>query len=410
VLAAAGVAQVCAAQGQVHVVDDDLGPGVDFATIQAAVNASSDGDLILVRSGGYSTFTIDGKRLTVTADAGASAFVNLRAFAQNLAPTDSVVLRGLGHDSTPAYSDFGFRFTNCAGPIWVEDSKFRTSPGVACVDAQSSLSIALLRCTTEQTSGFPLFSAPLGCVQASDSGVQIFDCDFEGLISDSPGCGFAPTIHGVWASGASSLFASGSAFKGGDVAGCQDSLFGFCSGLPAGSGLALDNAASAVTLDCALVGGQSMGSTCCSPPGFTCGPGPQGAPVTLGLGASHLVLEEVSRSFEVGSPIRAGQTAQLTISGYPGDLVVMLYSYRQEHAYVPGTGTLLVPLALGTETGIVILGTMGGTGVLQTAVPFGLFPPELEFFELFLQPAFINSQLVVILGGGSVLDVLNQAF
>ena len=40
------------------VVDDDLGPGVNFGEIQAALFASADGDLILVRAGHYSGFVV----------------------------------------------------------------------------------------------------------------------------------------------------------------------------------------------------------------------------------------------------------------------------------------------------------------------------------------------------------------
>ncbi|MHC4945954.1 MAG: hypothetical protein ACYTG7_23315 [Planctomycetota bacterium] len=38
-------------QGQVWIVDDTIGPGVDFTTIPDAVNAAADGDVLLVRHG-----------------------------------------------------------------------------------------------------------------------------------------------------------------------------------------------------------------------------------------------------------------------------------------------------------------------------------------------------------------------
>jgi hypothetical protein len=66
-------ALLCAAPAiaqSVWIVDDGGGAGVDFTDIPAAVAAAGEGDLILVRDGFYSDFTIDAKSLTVLADAG----------------------------------------------------------------------------------------------------------------------------------------------------------------------------------------------------------------------------------------------------------------------------------------------------------------------------------------------------
>ena len=43
-----------AQSGQVLVVDDTPGPGVDFANLRVATESASDGDILLLREGSYS--------------------------------------------------------------------------------------------------------------------------------------------------------------------------------------------------------------------------------------------------------------------------------------------------------------------------------------------------------------------
>ena len=58
-------AKAAHAQGNVWVVDDDGGPGVDFMQIQTAVDAAASGDRIVVRAGQYAPFKIEYKALHV---------------------------------------------------------------------------------------------------------------------------------------------------------------------------------------------------------------------------------------------------------------------------------------------------------------------------------------------------------
>ncbi|MFT5285970.1 MAG: hypothetical protein ACI8TQ_002138 [Planctomycetota bacterium] len=72
----------------------------DFTDIQSAVDAASTGDTILIRTGAYDGFEIDGKGLNLIADEGASVSVMLPANGAlirvaNLSPGTSVTMRGL---------------------------------------------------------------------------------------------------------------------------------------------------------------------------------------------------------------------------------------------------------------------------------------------------------------------------
>ena len=59
-------------QTSLWIVDDNGGPGTDFTTLQAAVDAAADGDVILVHAGEYLSATIDGKGLSLIGALGAS--------------------------------------------------------------------------------------------------------------------------------------------------------------------------------------------------------------------------------------------------------------------------------------------------------------------------------------------------
>jgi hypothetical protein len=67
-------AQVALAQGQVWFVSNGLEFG-HFDTLQGAVDAAGDGDLIVVRRGHYAPFTIDNKSLIVAAEFPESVWV-----------------------------------------------------------------------------------------------------------------------------------------------------------------------------------------------------------------------------------------------------------------------------------------------------------------------------------------------
>ncbi|MCA8952337.1 MAG: hypothetical protein KDE27_22700 [Planctomycetes bacterium] len=103
---------------QTFVVDVNLGPGFDFQQIRGAIAQVPDGATLLVRSGTYAAFAIDGKGLTILAEPGATVTVTGAAggisSVRNTAASQRTVIRGLRFD-------WQFTFDNCAGPILVED-------------------------------------------------------------------------------------------------------------------------------------------------------------------------------------------------------------------------------------------------------------------------------------------------
>src|SRR5262245_61420708 len=99
-LALAALSVSSAAQN-VFVVAPVLGPGVFSTSIQSAVNAASDGDIVLVRPGTYGTVSMAGKGISVVSDGtGVVLIFNANAFETpfnvvGLTSGQRVLLRGL---------------------------------------------------------------------------------------------------------------------------------------------------------------------------------------------------------------------------------------------------------------------------------------------------------------------------
>ena len=80
----------------VHVVDKRGAAGSQFTSINAAVAAASEGDMIVVRQGGYDEdVVIDGIGLRIQADQGSGAYVD-KLRVRNLAAHQTVAIGGIG--------------------------------------------------------------------------------------------------------------------------------------------------------------------------------------------------------------------------------------------------------------------------------------------------------------------------
>ncbi len=97
------------------VIDDDGGPGVDFTDIAPAIAAASPGDVLLVRSGSYSAFTLT-KGLSLLGEPGVT-----------VTHTSDVVVTDLPLGQVAVLTDFStqasharIRIEDCAGTVIVQ--------------------------------------------------------------------------------------------------------------------------------------------------------------------------------------------------------------------------------------------------------------------------------------------------
>lgn len=323
------------AGGGVHVVAPALGAGVDFTSIQDAVDAAGDGDLILVRSGDYAAFVIDAKALTVTADLGHDVNVNGATSVSGLAAEQTVILSnmvlygsGVGH---------GLLLTANAGAVQVDGCAIQGAGTTAFIAGDGAYiigcaAVTMTACVFSAASTLGGSAANSG-ISAIDSAVSLYECNVYGEQ------GFGPGIGGAgYRMNGGSLLVSGCSITGGlGGEGSVDPVFGICTdGGPGGSGLVMGTSGSPPVggllrrLDSTIVGGPGGPP----PPGSTCVTGPPGQDIDL-LAGTIQTIPVSHRTFSVTSPVRDGETATLHFEGLPGELVFLLVSFSQNPVYVP---------------------------------------------------------------------------
>ncbi len=119
-LAAASPAQTA------YIVDDTPGVDVDFSDLPEAIAAIADGDLLIVRSGTYSSFTAIGKSFSMVEEQTGVARIEGGFAIRGTGPEQSVFLHGF--EVINAVQEGGY-FRNNEGAIWVEDCILRGAPG-----------------------------------------------------------------------------------------------------------------------------------------------------------------------------------------------------------------------------------------------------------------------------------------
>ncbi|MEM7309523.1 MAG: hypothetical protein AAF682_22790 [Planctomycetota bacterium] len=396
-----------AAQGTVHVVDDDGGAGVDFTQVQAAVTAAAECDTILVREGVYAPVSIEGKGLTIVAEAGEAPSILGTLEITPLAEGQWVTIRGLD-----VVIPLGFgpvQVASGAGAVLFEDCDFRNGNlgqfgfTASAVLVEGSERVAFVACSFEGSAGGLPAGGGHGLV-VRDAGVHLYDS--VGLGGEGATGATVDAGDAVWVEDGF-VFASGCELTGG-AGGKGVTLsvpfppFQICyDGGQGGNGLTLTGASpAAVLLDGTFIGGVGGGS----PPG--CSTGASGAATEAPPGQLQL-LSGSAHSFTATSPVREFQRAELCFAGLPGEQVVAVLGFAPDASFFPAlAGTLLV------ETGsaqLLSLGSTGRGGTLSLQVQVPPFLGTGQGATLLLQPIFVDGGGAMVLGGASALVVLSQS-
>lgn len=406
------------AQGTVHVVDANAGPGADFLQIGDAVAAAASGDTLLVRAGGYDPFTVDGKSLTITREKGFDVRVAGTITVRNLGPNQRLVMHGLRNGTAV---ETGLWVEDCAGVVWFEDCEFVGQTGQPAYDGirlQSASQAVFVRGQSTGGKGGGSLSDSAGSwggdgIEANLSNVYIWEMGLEGRKGgdgDDIG-GWGGNGLFAHASETSTIFVAGSRLFGADGGRADDDFDSVCgceqcgSTGPGGDGIRVwgEPTTNVVLRDNAYTPGQG---------GLTTSQNPQCTNGTNGVDISTHDTPVVQYPagmprFSTTSPTREGALVDVVAAGDVDDLVTLMISTQSLPIWVDpllGIVGVLPPLFLAP------LGVIGPQGTLAAALPAPDLPPLLESAVLFAQPVHLGLDASVELSTPSALIVLDDAF
>ncbi|MCE9595661.1 MAG: right-handed parallel beta-helix repeat-containing protein [Planctomycetes bacterium] len=338
----------------------------DYPSIQTAINAAADGDTIVVRSGTYGTFAVDGRELAIVAAPGASVIVNGSVRIEHTALDAVVLLAGL-QVAGDAQEGYGVLVRSNPGFVRVQECTFKGRTGIvqtlAYADGfgaegalvESSPTVAFARCSF--TGGQPPYSGNccdvgyLGGqgIWSKLSGLALYDCTLTGGTGSAGGWGGfgGDALHLV----SGNVFASGTSFTGGTGGFGDDFIYG--PGGNGGNGTAVSAGAVLQKLDTTAQGGFGGSSFL---PGQGGGPGQ----ASVGAGAV-LVIPGTARKLSGPTAVAENASVVLTVQGQPGDRVYLSKSLDAGFAFVSGWhGVKLV--AGWPRLGLVPLAVVPGSG------------------------------------------------
>jgi hypothetical protein len=364
--------------------------GADFFEPQAAVDAASDGDLIYVTGGAYTALSIDGKSVTLQAT-GIVSVTSLGFFTpdvpglsvSNLAPNQTVVLRGFQVGQLGYFDGHGALLTDNAGAVVFEDCLFHGNSRP--FEASNCASVTLVDSTVtapkaylQVVDGDPIAAFTYDGIAADDSALWLYDCEVAGGAGRSsgqasPGSDYAAIDagHAVRLTG-STLFASGGQLLGGTG---PDSFDPFCSpGSAGGSGVLVDAFSHADLLDCATLGGSGGAGACDGPAGL------DGFGVQPQIGGTFTELPGLARRGTLDAVTTEGALFSAELRGAPGDQVFAAISSGFSQALALPWGATYLHLQAGFE--LLPLGVLPASGI-QSASFFAPALPGTSLARVF---------------------------
>ena len=358
----------------VIVVDDDPGPGVDHTNLQLAIDAAAPGSTLLVKDGTYAAALVNGKSLVITGEAGGDVTIQSGIVVRDLGPTDTVTLRELD-----VYGRQPMILLANEGLVWIENCElFEDSQGHPILPAAALHIVYCDRVVVRDTrvrAGHAITGnhpAVHGMIAAWSS-VYVYEFTAYGSPGYCTHFSFADPGDGAFLYDAT-LFASNSTFQGGIMAGAK-----FCMNEIGGAGIRLDGVSP---------GSQAFLSNSAGIGGAGDLLNLNGPDIDTVLGSVQTHTEPV-REFEVASPIRADQSAQLTFRGEIGDQILVMYGLRPSALYLPlFFDALHLPLPVNSF----YAGQIDFTGERTISLDPDL-PPGVESMTVYVQPIFFTSSL-----------------
>ena len=380
----------CFSAAQTVLVVDKDGGG-DFTETLAASLAAPDGALLLVREGKYGSVVIDGKSLTIVAEAGEEVSLG-SVTVHNLAADQHFTCVNIELDPPPATVG-AMGFSNNQGNVWFENlvlppttfNPILSGPFVSITDCAS---LVFLSCSFASGFGMTLGQEPV-TIGAFNSNLYLYNTSVEG--------GQRPFAGG---DGAAAILFSGFLFSANSSIRGGDGLDGSCDGGDGGPGLGSPFLANA---NAALFGTGLGGGSAGAAGDPKCLPGQPGAPSSIQNG-SVLQAPLSPRSFEIPQPLRAGTMGSASFQGPANETAWFLYGEDPFSLFLPSVScSLLVAPPLFFEAA----GNLDGSGNLTYSFPLPNLPVDADALVWRLQSLFLGTEGFV-LGPASSLIVLRQ--
>jgi hypothetical protein len=406
-----GLVSAGSALGQNVLVVADAGP---YTTVQSAIDAALEGDVILVRTRTWGGFVIDAKSLTVVDDSqslppgGTWTFVGE---VKNLAASQSVSIRGFRPAAAGGVTRLAFG--GCAGPVLVEDCVLdnfnNTLPSFfqqeQAAGVYNCASVTFRNCTLRGS--IPSSSVP---TQVGGNGlyivgsqVVVVDCTLTGG-QGSFGFPVAPGAggHGAHVDWGSSLWALQSTFKGGQGGFAPGAINPSGAG---GDGLHAEASATLVTLvSCTAIPGPP-GVSNATPPLY----GPPGDDLDV-----QCPLQQTTtavKRFAAASPVHETGALQFDAECGAVNILYLFGADRPGNAlFVAGVeGALLFDLA--SSWVIELTGGTPCSGQVSYSFPVPPNVPALEALTFTVQPLFTDSSFsTLFLGAPSTFAILDSVY
>ena len=388
------------AQSQVWTVDDDA--PADFWDIQSAIDASSDGDAILVRAGTHFGFSLDARGVTIIGEPDVT-HITSTVWIENLAAGQVVVLSNLTVappilEPLRAESNLGsIRLQSCRfeGTYYRWTGALGLVDGELGVDIQDCVDVCLVDCHVEGGPGAWIETCDFGCwwdgydgrvgAFIADSTVSLYDCTvLGGAGGQEPKLDFGGTDGGAGVEiQGSFLQISGTSIKGGR-GGYADTPGTFGIGGDGGPGFRMFNQPSELQiLDSVIEGG---------PGGYgEWGDGSDGPPFAGHSAATIVNLAGAHREMELSAYRQVeGTTVLATFRGEPGDQVYLPVDWGTDFTFdalVKGTWILPQPATI-PPAPIAVIPASGEIQVpIPSASPTGGNEGEVEFRQMYVVSA-----------------------
>ena len=351
------------ALAKVIIVDASNGPGTDYVSVFTACNFAADGDVILVRSGNYGSFTIENKGLTLTPAPGASVVLEIvqgfQATIRGVPAGKRVVVRGFDIEMITTGSTGPspmMEIYDNDGDVWVEECE---STGLA-LRVDDSASVTFVDCTWQAVSNE-------SAMITSGSKVTLVDTVAEGGPGTSAGFDVwdnfhpaSPGGHGLVALG-SNVVIERSRVAGGKGGSGYDQFGNPCAPAKGGGSGVLVTAGSVARVIDTLATGGAAGK---DPLNSSCAAGAaDGEPVKVTSGTAFVDPTPLPAGPPLVSPVREGDALWITGSPAPPPTELTILGLSTANTYVPALSANL--LVSQTVT------------VVPTAALVGVIVPEL---------------------------------